>query len=214
VSRELFALILLLTPLGCGSDGDEPPVVSAPEPTPQTPAEPPPSVVPSFAPHVRFKGGAVYAKDLARGLSLDEDELCKELGVDDCATVVHEVALGGVDPYDGGIYAPLPEAPVTAPIALDRVALSACSLRAERDFDAPGEAALFGVLAHVETASTEARRTVVTSLYDRLLLRNPTAAQRDALVRLHDELTGDDVARRWAKLACFAVATTTEASFY
>ncbi len=212
MSRELFALILLLAPVGCGSDA-EPTDPTAPTATPQTPTDPPPTVVPSFAPHVRFKGGAVYANDLARGLELDRDEVCLELGVSDCATEVHKVALGGVDPYDGGVYKPLPEAPVTAPIALDRIAVSACSLRAERDFAAPSSAAFYGALAQGDT-STEARGSVVMALYDRLLLRNPTTAELEAVVGLYDELDGDELPRRWSKLACIAIATTTEAAFY
>jgi hypothetical protein len=212
VSRELFALLLLLAPIGCGSDA-EPVDTNEPPAKPQTPTDPPPTVVPSFAPHVRFKGGAVYASDLARGLDLDREEVCLELGVSDCATVVHKVALGGVDPYDGGVYQPLPRAPVTAPIALDRIAVSACSLRAERDFANPATAAIFGALAQNDT-SAEARGAVVMALYDELLLRTPTTAEHEAVVGLYDELDGDAVPRRWAKLACIAIATTTEAAFY
>lgn len=212
MSRELLALLLLLVPVGCGSD-PEPADPTEPTATPQTPTDPPPTVVPSFAPHVRFKGGAVYANDLARGLELDRQEVCLELGVADCATQVHKVALGGVDPYDGGVYKPLPRAPVTAPIALDRIAVSACSLRAERDFGTPDGAALYGPLAKGDT-SAEARGAVVMALYDRLLLRDPTTAELEAVVALYDDLDGDEVPRRWSKLACIAIATTTEAAFY
>ena len=206
VARACSFVLLVLGALACGSD-DEPP----PKPGPVT--QPPAQTVASRNPVVKFKGGAAYARDLARALKIERSELCLELGQFDCIEDVHRVTLGGVDPYEGGVYEPLPRATVTAPIALDRVALSACSLRADRDFGDPAAAAIF-IASDGGQESTKARTIAVDRLYQGLLLRVPSADERGAVVGLYEDLSGDDRGRRWAKLACFAIATTTEAAFY
>ncbi len=205
-SRALLLASLCMASFACGSDDELPP-----QPGPVT--QPPTQTVASRNPVVKFKGGAAFAEDLARALRLDREEVCLELGQYDCTGEVHRVTLGGVDPYEGGVYEPLPRATITAPIALDRVALSACSLRADRDFDDPAAAAVF-IASGGGQDSVEARTIAVDRLYQGLLLRIPTADERDAVVGLYDALSGDDRGRRWAKLSCFAIATTTEAAFY
>lgn len=207
LDHRLYLLAGLAVGLcACGSDDEL-------TPTPGPVTQPPAQTVASRNPVVKFKGGAAFSEDLARALRIEREEVCLELGQFDCTSEVHRVTLGGVDPYEGGVYEPLPRATITAPIALDRVALSACSLRADRDFDDPGAAAIF-IASGGGQDTAEARAIAVDRLYQGLLLRIPSADERDAVVGLYDDLTGDDRARRWAKLACFAVATTTEAAFY
>lgn len=206
---RLPALLLLAAVAACGGGGDEP------DP-PQPPAGPQPA---SPTARVKFKGTQRMANDLAQGLDLSTQDLCKELGAYDCFSA-HGIVLGGVEPYRLRIDEPLPEAPVTGPMAVDRVVLSACGERAARDFADPGQAVLFAEVAADagaggNAASAESRAAVARRLYERLLARVPQQAEIDALVAFGDDMAGSTApARDWSQLACYAVATTTEFLFY
>lgn len=168
---------------------------------------------PSRAPRVKFKGGLRMANDLSRALEIPVKELCEEVSTFDCLDV-HNIVLGGVDPYDLRIDDPLPVAPVTAPLAVERIALSACGERAARDFAQPERAILFTGMADPE-ARMSARESTVSELYRRLLQREPTSQETSALVELYDRLQQDSrVAQTWSQLSCMAIATTTEFLFY
>ena len=159
------------------------------------------------------KSGAVWGRDLAQGLGLSEWELCTELGISDCIQDAHLITLGGVEPARLGIDDPLPEAPVSAPIAVDRVALSACGERLTRD--EAGPAVLFGPV--LEKDSKKNRRAVAEQLIIRLLSREPTKEEVDGLaIDLYADIeaASDAPARDWAAGACMVVATSTEALFY
>ncbi len=164
------------------------------------------------------KTGDVWGRDLANGLALNEWELCQELGQLDCVADAHRITLGGVEPARLGIDEPLETTPVSAPIAVDRVALSACSLRYERDVAGP--AVVFGPVLADQTRNpfdpTAAYEAVSRSLVRRLLSRDPTEDEIVALLELRDELSdlSDDVDRDWCVGACMVVATSTEALFY
>lgn len=209
-------LISLVLAAGCAEE-DAKPKAKEPEPTP---------VVASKQPRVRFKGGARYATDLATALSLPRDQLCKELGALDCVDEVHRVVLGGVEPYDLGIYQPLVAAPMTAPIAVDRVALAACAKAARRDVEQPADAVFFREVDLAKGLAEADREAVAKRLYDRLLLRDAEGFEVEALVGLHDDVVAELAAaqttttaagnadEQWLTLACFAVASGTEALFY
>lgn len=157
------------------------------------------------------KGGEVWSRELARGLGLQPWELCRELGEFDCITDAHRITLGGTEPERLGIDAPLANALVSAPIAADRVALSACGERYTRD--QAGEPVLFGALLDKDTPAS--RKQTGTLLIQRLLSRKPVPEELEALESLHDELAGSaDPTRDWAIGACTVVATSTEALFY
>ena len=158
------------------------------------------------------KGGEVWGRDLARGLGLLPWELCRELGTVDCIRDAHRITLGGMEPEGLGIDAPLANALVTAPIAADRVALSACGERFVRD--RAGDPILFGPV--LEDDSPTARKEVATQLVQRLLSRAPNRDELKALESLHDDLDGvsSDLVRDWSVGACTVVATSTEALFY
>lgn len=168
---------------------------------------------------VKFKEQGRFVRDLAAALELPRNEVCKELGLYDCYEVAHRITLGGVEPYRRGIRDPLPVAPVTAPIAVDRVALSACSTRVDRDFDSPADASMFGELAELGATEETLERSART-IYDRVLRRDATSDEVDSLVAFYDEAvdavegTDDEPAREWAIASCFAVATTLEGLFY
>jgi hypothetical protein len=159
-------------------------------------------------------------------LGLPRDQLCRELGVQDCVDQTHRVVLGGVEPYDLGIYNPLAVAPMTAPIAADRVALAACGAAARRDVTKPADAVFFAGLQPLAGLTDAQRRQVAERLYDRLLLRDAEAFEVDALVGLHGDVVAELAAagttttaaggadEQWLTLSCFAVATSLEALFY
>lgn len=161
---------------------------------------------------VMAKSGAVWSRDLAQGLGLETWELCSELGSYDCVEEAHRITLGGVEPTKLGIDDPLPNASVTAPIAVDRVAISACALRYERDQEGP--AVVFGPV--LDNDSKRAREDVAETLVERLLSRRANKDEIEALDGLHAELEASSSAltRDWAVGACVMVATSTEALFY
>lgn len=185
-------------------------------------AGPPPdtTVIESATQRVKFKSQGRFVRDLAAGLELQPGEVCQELGLYDCYEEAHRITLGGVEPYQRGIRDPLPVAPVTAPIAVDRVALSACATRVDLDFDAPRDALVFGELA-LGDVNQATLRTAAGNLYDRLLRRDASSDELDALVAFHDDavevVTAEDSGnpvREWAVASCFAVATSMEGLFY
>ncbi|MEZ4461808.1 MAG: hypothetical protein R3E66_19230 [bacterium] len=171
-------------------------------------------ILPSTNARVKFKGGQRWASQLARGLDLERSELCKEFGEYDCAADVHFIALGGVEPYNLRINEPLPNAPLTAPIAADRIALSACGLRAERDAANPADASLFKEIA--AAPADEALRAMGNRLYQQLLSRDAQNDELDELVAFWADVedAGADAASEWATFSCYAVATSTEMLFY
>lgn len=178
-----------------GADSDEPPE---------------PAQAPSSRAGVKRKAPGTYARDLAASLEIPPDELCRELSSFDCVDT-HLIALGGVEPYELAVYEPLPEPGVSSPIAVDRIALSACGERWDRDA-ANGSLELFAELIEGE-ADADARAAVAERLYRRLLRRDGEPREIEAVVGLWDDLPEPD-ARTWAQLSCFAIATTLENLFY
>jgi hypothetical protein len=178
------------TPAGPSDGGTGAPDATAPDPD---------GVVASSKARLQFRGGEIYSSMLARGLELPKEELCRELGLYDCARDVHRIALLGVEPYRTGIIEPLENTVVSTPIAVERVALSACSQWAKR-----------GV------AGT--RPEIATRLYQRLLQRDPEESEVVHLEALHASMAAEgpdpELDQSWAAMSCFAVATTTEALFY
>jgi hypothetical protein len=144
-------------------------------------------------------------------------DVCKELGNYDCFNV-HRIALGGVEPYTLGINEPFPDTAVTAPLAIERVALSGCRTRVDQDLAQPAQAQLYkGLTADTVDVRAPEARAVVDQLYARFQSRRPTAAEADALLALYADVTTAGEARpgrAWAILACFAVATSVESLFY
>lgn len=159
------------------------------------------------------KRGAVWGEDLANGLGLQRWELCRELGTADCIDDAHLITLGGVEPTTLGIDEPLPHPTVSAPIAVDRVAVSACGERYARD--AAGAPVIFGPVLAEDTP--KARAEVAGQVIRRLLSRQPTDAEVTALAeQLYTDVAAvsTDPKRDWAVGACVVVATSTEALFY
>lgn len=102
---------------------------------------------------------------------------------------------------------------MSAPIAVDRVATSACGLRFDRD-KSGGAAVIFGPV--LQKDNDRAREDVADALVRRLLSREPTKAELESLVALYDSLApiSTDLTRDGAVGMCVIVATSTEALFY
>lgn len=208
-------LLLVALPalvLGCGKKGDDDSPATSATPAPTSTTQPTTAVATSRVQRVLPKPGEVWGRDLAAALALDEFELCRELGTSDCIREAHLVTLGGVEAERLGIDEPVANALVSAPIAFDRVAISACGERFDRD--GGSDAVLFGPVLDDDGAA--ARQTVSENLVRRLLARQPTQADIDALEGLHERLEpiSDDLTRDWSVGACVVVATSTEALFY
>lgn len=168
------------------------------------------AVTPSRTQRVRFKGGERWLTDLSVGLDLDPNAVCVELGDAPCLEL-HGITLGGVEPYGKRIDTPVEGVPVTAPIAVERIAWLMCGARVDRDF--AGEGGLFSELAGAP-APLDALPATTDALYRALVQREPDPGERDALVALFDEIQTEPRATSWSKAACFAVATSLEALFY
>ncbi len=221
LTRSILTLCaaLAVTLTGCDDSKSEatpePPVTPEPEPEPDP--DPGPELtnelVPSRKARVKFKGGERFARDLAASLELGRDAICKELGQFDCIQV-HAIALGGVEPYELGIDEPLATAPISAAIAVERVALSACSARIDQDLADPASAVLVSFTGAEPTQGE--REALAADLFDRLLRRDATLDEIAALTAFYDEVAADSdqPARDWARLSCLSVATMLEALFY
>lgn len=170
---------------------------------------------------LRFKGGAVLQNDLAQALDLPAGALATELGTTD-AFRMHQIALLGTDPYGSGILLPTEDTSVTGPMVVDRIVLSACRARVERDLVTPAQGVLFrnlpidgsGALSNL--SAPEVRQSV-ERVYQRVLGRDPEAHEREIMLTFYGAVEADHdprPARSWAIMVCFMVASSTENLFY
>jgi hypothetical protein len=171
--------------------------------------------------NVRFKRALRLTADFAQALALPTDQLCKELGQYQCATLVHPISLGGTDPYGIGLYEPLPFTGMATPIVTDRMALMGCQQRVLADIAAGSSAIVFrGVVPDgagkldIESAAVSA---AIDELYKRSMLRHATPAELGHLKQLYKDIeaTGKpQPGQSWMTLSCFSILTTVEALFY
>ena len=172
---------------------------------------------------IRFKRNVRMTNDFAQALGMTTAEVCNELGQYPCTTVVHALTVGGTDPYGSGLYEPIPFTGVTTPIVVDRVALAACTSRVTKDLATPATALIYksipvngsaGTLVNLEGNEVS---TAIDTLYQRTVLRDPTAAEKAHLKGLYTSIaaTGKpDPAKSWMILSCFSVTTSAEFLFY
>jgi hypothetical protein len=126
---------------------------------------------------------------------------------------LHVMSLGGNNPFLGEQFDPLAEPGLTTPVAVDRVVLSACGERVRLDVAGPAR-----VFTSVDLSALTVRRDSagvreqVTTLYRRILARDPEPAEVDALLSMLD---GEPAmkATDFARLACYAIASSTEFIF-
>jgi hypothetical protein len=170
---------------------------------------------------VKFKGAERIRNDFAKTLGLERSQVCRELGNFSCTDLVHTIALGGVEPYFLGVNEAPEVSTATTPIAVDRVALSACGTRVDLDLSLGGSALIFKTLPidndqKLTNLDSPAVASAVDTLYKRAVQRRATSAEIDALKGLYADVaaTSDRPARDWAVLSCFAVMSTMENLFY
>jgi len=175
-------------------------------------------VASSKHPNLQWKRHLAFEADLSRALELTPAELCTEFGSEPCIAKVHLVPLGGHEPFQTGLFEPASEPLATTPTIVDRVVMSACSNRAALDRQLGAGALVFrhfdlnAAAPAPADASTQAQ---VTDLYRRLLARDPETSELSAVAGLALNESGQPIAALdFAKLACFAVGTSSEFLFF
>lgn len=194
------------------------PAQPAAAPKPDNAVEPAPEVAhtasfqTSRGRSIQWKRNAALEADLMQALELTQDELCQEVGSQSCIRAVHTVALGGNDPFGSGLLRPATSSLSTTPLAVDRVTLSACSRRARADKE--GTPKVFTALdlsGRAPAAGSEATTATVTTLYRRLLARDPKPNE----IAIIEGLLGEPMtAEAFATLSCFVVASSLEFLFF
>ena len=200
--------------LACNGGAEAPP-----EPVPVDP--PSGQVARSARSNLRFKGPERINADFAAALELRPESVCSELGQYPCTSVVHNVALGGVDPYGPGLYESSGVTASTTPLVIDRIAWAACTLRVNTDLGTPTAAVIFKdipqagkKLANPDGAEV---RGLVTQLTQRALLRNPYSNELERYVQLAKDIeaTGNsEPAKSWMQSVCFAILSSAESILY
>lgn len=211
VQRLLISAAVALTWSACGDNVEPPPI----EPPPDVPVEPPacepaPPQATATEP-LLWKGAEPLLNDLGRALALDRAQVCHELGSVPCEQL-YRIALGASDPIGLSLYEPVDMPLANTPTVVERVVLAACIRRVDLDRDLGAAAAVFADIdldAAALDASSAAVAEQIRALYQRLLGRDPGAAEVAAVASLADPVDGQSVtARDFAVSACMAIAST------
>lgn len=181
----------------------------------------PPLVTGSSRGNLRFKGPERLNGDLAAALELPPDTVCTELGMYQCTSAVHNVALGGVEPYGTGLYEASGVTSSTTPLVVERVAWSACTRRVATDLADLNAAVIFRGIklsgAKLANPDGEEVRAAITQLVQRGFLREPSENELARYTKLARDIeaTGNaEPASAWMQAVCFAVFSSAEAVFY
>lgn len=164
---------------------------------------------------VQWKRAAALEADLVRALELTKEELCSELGSSSCIREVHTVALGTNDPFGTGLLRPAAAPLSTTPLVVDRVTLSACSARVRKDKE--GTAIVFDALdlsGPAPAAEAKSVTATITTLFRRLLARDPKPGELTAVRELLNEREVELTAEEFATLSCFVIASSLESLFF
>jgi|GEM_PF-929738 len=196
--------------------------IEAPAPPPGPPVidDPLAGIAASTKNELLWRRARAVQTGLAQALAIPAEDVCRELDRYSCVDLVHQVQLGGNEPFAQGLYEPLRAPSTTTALSFDRVALSACSAAVEIDAERPAPVIFRGhpltdePLRDSDDDAVGARLLGAT-LVQRLHAREPQPRELDALLPLLVDDDGAPVSgRTFAKLACFAVASTTESLFY
>ena len=155
-------------------------------------------------------------------MQLDPEDACGELGIDGiCFSLVHLVPLGGNDPIYAAMYTPIPFPGITSILSTERVTIGLCGKRVDLDAKAMKKGTLGLVFKDLDLTATLVApedpevTAQIESLYRLILARNPTTQEIEILKELAAPLPDStDIGispRDFAKTACFAIATTSEA---
>lgn len=195
-----------------------------PDPEPGVAADAGPEVdqvAPSTKNELLWRRYRAFEQGLGEALNLASNNICEELGRYDCIEDVHLVALGGNDPFTAGMHQPMKAPTATTPVAVERLVLSACDKAVTADASRPVPlifldldlSAVAAPLDLDDELTSLAVGDTLTSLYRRLHARDPLPTERAKALEI---ISGDPdpmQPREFALLACFAIASTTEAVF-
>ena len=204
---KLLVVFISIVVIGCGDDNKSSNTV---DPDPGNENNPGENIIAekSTRPDLKFKDYQRLSNDLALILNLPPTDVCNELGLYSCLNDIHKLVLKGTSPYDEGRYEPIERFTVSAPIALQRVALSACSTRVELDLSAPESSVL------LKPEMTLDNR--INNIYQLLLKRNPTNIEVEKLKNFEREvaLISEATLKDWTVGACLALLSSSEYLFY
>ena len=167
--------------------------------------------------HIRWKRVMSLEQDLTQALELTPEEACAEVGYAGVCFFLHIVALGGNEPVFATMYEPIAEPSATTALAVDRVAVAACGAAVDRDTtrSTPLVFKEFDLAQAEVSPKTAGISAMTTELYQRLLARDPTPSELSTVASLASPVEGVALsARDFAKMACYAIATTTEFIFH
>jgi len=204
-----ICLGLLTSTLGCPSS-----TTTAPNLPPPVVLDDPDDVDTSANARVLWKRHIALASDLSTALALPRGQLCQEFVDYDCVDEVFLSSLGGNDPYYSARYDREPRPTVVTPMALERVAWSACLTKIDQERAREGDA-VFGPFALDDVVLDDDDVAALQDLLRRLTRR---FFARDALpseVRIVADLVdGETTDAEAAASVCFALATSAEFLFY
>jgi hypothetical protein len=170
---------------------------------------------------LQWKRADALEADLAQALELAPEELCLEFGQVPCIQKVHLVPLGGNEPFWSGMLQPAAEPLASTPSVVDRVVLAACTNRVARDQhagagdDAPRVFTQFPLDQPAPAPGSDANSGMVRDLFRRLLVRDPQQSELSAIGALaHDDDDAPVSGVDFAKLACFAIGSSSEFLFF
>ncbi len=169
---------------------------------------------------VKKKRTNQITRSLSKILGMTTNQLCLELGKIPCANIVHNVSLGGMDAYSNSQYELAEKDPITAPMALDRLVLAACSTRASIDIINPNQGVIFRNIKLTDDGRltrNDAFYNSIDRLYQRSFLRNPSFEEVKAMENLYVDIYEENpigAARNWAVLSCYVVLSSIEFIFY
>lgn len=172
--------------------------------------------------NLRFKSPERIKTDFAQALELQGNQVCNELGFYSCTDFAHPLALGGIDPYGSGLYESSGNTGASTPIVIDRIAWSACTARAGLDVLSSSNAVIFKNFGYtldrkIADPNSTSVRAAIESLFQRILLRDPTEAEVARLVSLVKDIEATKPAEpafAWMQSACFIVLSSSESVFY
>ena len=164
--------------------------------------------------NIRFKKVYLLRNDFARALQLPPNQLCIEAGKDCLGS--YNIVLGGVDP-NMMLYERIEQPVTTSPIAVERIAMQACSRRVNLDFGG-SKSLIFADIPKSGSTFEQSHRDAVQRLYQNFLQRDPTdgdyAGHEKLLDSLGSMVSGQEIGKVWAQTACWMVATQLESVLY
>lgn len=158
-----------------------------------------------------WKRYRAFESALVNGLSLNKDQVCKELGQSSCIDTIHLTVLGGNEPYVNAQYERAAAPSILTSVAIERVALAACDQRLKLDQDAGSAAVVFKHWSMSDQKVSQAQiEAQARDLYRRLLARDPDKAELAASREILDLKLSPE---KTALGLCFAIASQAENIF-